>query len=333
MRDLAAAIDALASEIAFSGVVRIERNGQIELDRAFGHADRAHDVPNTIDTRFGIASVAKGFTALVIMRLIDDGALALETTARSLLGSDLPVIDGRVTIEHLLSHRSGIGDYLDEADHDIDDYVMPVPVHRLVDTVDYLPVLDGHPAKFEPGARFSYCNGGYVVLALLAERAAGAPFAELVDRVVCRPAGMERTGFDRSDELAGDTARGYLAADGRRTNVLHLPVRGTGDGGLYSTVADLHRLWAALRAGRIVGVDVVAAMTTPHSRDVQPGLGYGLGFWLRPALGAWSLEGYDAGVSVRSIVRDGGDLVHSVIANTSEGAWPVTKLIEERLGT
>ena len=96
-----------------------------------------------------------------------------------------------MTVEHLLAHRSGIGDYLDEdAVESVDDYVLPVPVHRLATTEDYLQVLDGHPQAFPPGERFAYNNGGFVVLALIAERAAGAPFPDLVEalRLRARPA-------------------------------------------------------------------------------------------------------------------------------------------------
>jgi CubicO group peptidase (beta-lactamase class C family) len=123
----------------------------------------------------------KGLTALTVVSLIEDGLLELSTSARSLLGNDLPLIGDDVTVEQLLAHRSGIGDYLDEeSDLDIDDYLMPVPVHELATTEDYLPALDGHPSKFAPEERFSYCNGGYVVLALIAERVSGIAFNELV---------------------------------------------------------------------------------------------------------------------------------------------------------
>ena len=160
------------------------------------------------------------------MALVERGTLALGTTARSLLGDDLPLVADDVTVEHLLAHRSGIGDYFDEeAVTDITDYVMPVPVHELATTEQYLPVLDGHETRFPAGERFSYNNGGYVVLALLAERASGVGFHELVRTLVCEPAGMVDTAFLRSDELPGRAALGYLAADGLRTNVLHLPVR------------------------------------------------------------------------------------------------------------
>ena len=121
---------------------------------------------------------------------------------------------------------------------DITDYVMPVPVHELATTEQYLAVLGGHPTVFPPGERFAYCNGGYIVLALISERASGVPFHELVRQRVCRPAGMTNTEFLRSDELPGDAALGYLSNDGPRTNVFHLPVVGGGDGGIYSTAAD-----------------------------------------------------------------------------------------------
>src|SRR6266496_3327420 len=109
---------------------------------AWGLAHRGWGIANTTDTRFAIASGGKGLTALAVMALVADGVLDLGTPARAL----------------------------------------PGPVHALATTEGFLAVLDGHPAKFAPGERFAYCNGGYVVLALLAERAAALPFQDLVER-------------------------------------------------------------------------------------------------------------------------------------------------------
>jgi CubicO group peptidase (beta-lactamase class C family) len=235
MSRLGRGLDTLASETAFSGVVRVDRAGQIELATAYGLAHRGFVIPNEVDTRFAVASGTKGLTALAAVSLVEDGLLELSTPARSVLGPDLPLIDDGVTIEHLLSHRSGIGDYVDEeAGLEFDEYLLPVSMHELAATEDYLAVLDGYPQKFPPGERFSYSNSGYVVLALIAERASGTPFHDLVRQRVCEPAGMSRTAFLRSaflrsDELPGGTALGYLSVDGEwRTNVFHLPVRGSG---------------------------------------------------------------------------------------------------------
>jgi len=320
-------IDELAAATGFSGVVRIDRGGEIELEAAYGLADRAHGVRNTIDTQFAVASATKGLTALAIVSLVVDGALELSMRARSWLGDDLPLIDDAVTIQHLLAHRAGISDYVDE-DDDLDPlaYLMPVPVHELATTEDYLRVLDGHPAKFEPGARFSYGNSGYVVLALIAERAAGVRFHELVGQRVCEPAGMRNAAFLRSDELPGRAAVGYLDADGPRTNVFHLPVRGSGDGGVYTTVADVSALWQAFFDGRIVPADWVVEMVRPRSATADGRRRYGLGFWLAGEGDAVSLTGADAGVSFRSVHDPARELTHTTISNTTD-TWQVSRLL------
>jgi CubicO group peptidase (beta-lactamase class C family) len=326
------AVEELVLAESFSGAIRVDRGTTTELVAAFGLADRAHGLRNEVGTRFGIASGAKGFTALTVMSLVADGTLALTTTARSLLGDDLPLVGGGVTVEHLLAHRSGIGDYLDEESAgDIRDYVLAVPAHALHGTEAYLAVLDGHPTRFRPGERFAYNNGGYVLLALLAERAAGSPFADLVAERVSRPAGLSSTGFLRSDELPGDAAVGYLDAVGPRTNVHHLPVLGSGDGGLSTTLDDVHRFWAALFDGRIVNGGRRDEMLRPRSDVPEEVKRYGMGFWLAAAGPAVLLEGYDAGVSFRSAHDPGRDVTWTVVSNTSDGAWPVARLLAEHL--
>ncbi|MEY2581590.1 MAG: hypothetical protein QOE09_1439 [Ilumatobacteraceae bacterium] len=325
-------VDQLAEATDFSGVVRVDRGDQLELAKAYGLAHRAFAIPNTINTQFAIASAVKGMTAIAVVSLIAEGSLELSTPARAVLGDDLPLIGDDVTIEHLLSHRSGIGDYLDEdADLDISDYAMPVPVHELATTEQYIPILDGYPAKFAPGTQFSYCNGGYVVLAVIAERVSGVDFHDLVAQRVCMPAGMLDTAFLRSDELPGTAARGYIEVDGvLRSNVLHLPVRGSGDGGIYSTVADIRSLWSAFFARKLVPDEWVREMVRPRS-VVDETERYGLGFWLAGSGEAMRLEGYDAGVSFRSWHHPTSRLTHTVISNSSPGAWPLTRQLYERL--
>jgi CubicO group peptidase (beta-lactamase class C family) len=329
--DLRDEVDEVAREIRFSGAIRVDRGTATELAVAYGDADRAHGIANTVDTQFGVASGVKGMTAVTVMSLVADGTLSLATTARSLLGDDLPLIDDAVTIEQLLSHRSGIGDYLDEdMQGDIADYVMPLPVHQLDTTESFLPVLDGHPTKFPPGERFSYCNGGFVVLALLAERATGEAYHDLVQRRVLVPAGMADSAFLRSDELPGRAAIGYLSLDGPRSNVLHLPVRGNGDGGAYSTAADISRFWTALLDGRLVSPAWVAEMVRPRSTLPSGSARYGMGFWLDATGAAVQLEGCDAGVSFRSVHDPDTGRTTTVISNTTEGAWPILRYLEDR---
>jgi CubicO group peptidase (beta-lactamase class C family) len=325
-------VDRIAADEGLSGVIRVDLDGSVAVQRAYGLAHRGHGVPTTVDTQFGIASGTKGLTALTVMSLVERGELGLPTTARSVLGADLPLIDDRVTVEHLLAHRSGIGDYLDEDElADNNDYVMTVPAHELATTEQFLAVLDGHPTKHEPGERFSYSNGGYVVLALLAERASGVPFHDLVDQRVCRPAGMTDTSFLRSDELPGRAAVGYLDDEGLRTNVLHLSVRGNGDGGIYTTAADVHILWDAMFAGRIVSPETVAEMVRPRSDVPEDHARCGLGFWLDESTGAVSLHGFDAGVGFVSVHDPNQRFTYTVMSNKTSGAWPVRQRLHSLL--
>lgn len=329
---LAAPLADAVAENAFSGVVTIDVGDERVLGQAHGFAHRALSVPTTIGTRFAIASGSKGFTALAVMRLVEDGALALGDRVRPVLGDDLPLVDDAVTVEQLLEHTSGMGDYLDEeSDWEVDDHVLSVPVHELAATEAFVQAIDGHPQKHPPGEQFAYCNGGYVVLALVAERVSGRSFHDLVEHEVCHRAGLTGTSYLRSDDLPGDAALGYLHATGNRTNVLHLPVRGNGDGGIYTSADDLHRFWRAFTAGEIVTPSSVAAMTSPRHDVPSEGMRYGRGFWLHESGPSLVLEGYDPGVSFRSTHDPTTATTVTVLGNTSEGAWPVIALLADVL--
>jgi len=320
-------IDAVAAESRFTGALRIDQGGELVLERAYGLARRDVEIPNAPETQFATASGLKSLTAVAVMCLVEDGVLGLDTTARSVLGDDLPLITDDVTVEHLLAHRSGIGDYLDEdaEEYETDGYILPVPVHTLLGPEDYVPILDGFPTKFPAGSDFGYCNGGFVVLALIAERASGVPYHDLVLQRVCEPAGLADTSFLRSDELPARAAYGYLDADSPRTNVLHLPVRGTGDGGIYTTVGDMRAFWTALHDGRIIPPERVADMVAPRS-DAYEGWQYGLGFWLMAGTPAAGLRGSDAGVSFTSLHDPETDTTCTVVSNWTDGAWPLARL-------
>ncbi|WP_410595742.1 serine hydrolase domain-containing protein [Amycolatopsis sp. lyj-23] len=299
----------------FSGVVLVSRGDEVLLAEAGGYAHVGYGVENTLDTRFAIASGTKGFTALVVVGLVAEGRLELTTKAREVLGADLPLIDDRVTVEHLLTHTSGIGDYCDEeAD--------PPPTPLLATSADYLAALGGFPQQFAPGERFRYNNSAFVVLGLIAERIAGIPFADLVRTRVTEPAGMTDTAFLRSDALPGRTATGYLE-DGR-TNVFSLPVVGHGDGGIYTTAADIRRFWPALLEGRIVPPAWADRVLRPHTDR------YGLGFWL-PGPGLVRLEGGDSGVSFRSTHRPSSGVTATLISNNHRGGGPLLRRLDEFL--
>ena len=321
--EVVAAINAVDD---FSGVVSVSEGGGVFTMHG-GLADRAHALPITPTTRFGIASGSKGFTAVTVVGLIADGTLALDTRARELLGADLPLVDDRVTVEHLLAHRSGIGDYLDEDAHSsVTDHVMPVPVHRLATTEDFLAVLDGHPQVSAPGERFAYNNGGFVVLALLAERAAGVPFHDLVQRRVFDPAGMAGAPTCAATNCPATsppaTCSPTACGPTRSTSRCAAPATAAP----RRRCADLDAFWRALCRGALVPDEWVAEMVRPRSSDPDGPMRYGLGLWLRED-GRPQLEGYDAGVSFRSVHDPARRRSVTVVSNWSDGAWPICRLL------
>jgi hypothetical protein len=109
-------------------------------------------------------------------------------------------------------------------------------------------------------------------------------------------------------------------------------VVGTGDGGTYSTVADLSALWDSLFAGRVVPLERLAEMLRPHSDWPEEQHRYGLGFHLHATSDTAWLEGYDAGVSFASVHQPSSSTTYTVTSNWSQGSWPIVGLLRDRLG-
>ena len=326
MTVLATDLAAVAETEDFAGVVRVRIPGEpsVELERGF--ADRSAQRPILGSTRFGVASGTKGLTALTILHLAEAGLLTLDTPAAAIVGHHLPNVPAEVTIDHLLSHRSGIGDYLDEEALDDDAHVLgDRSAHLFVQPSDYVHLLAVPEAREAPGTAFRYNNSGFMVLALIVETLTGDYHAAVEERVL-GPAGMHRSGFFRSDDLPPDTAVGYL--QNGRSNVFHLPVVGGGDGGVYLCADDTSSLWAALFGGRIVSPASVALLTEVVS-DGHPNGAYGRGVWLGDGGDHVWIEGQDAGVSFQSGVRRARGVEYSVFSNTSDGAWPLVRRILE----
>lgn len=197
----------------------------------------------------------------------------------------------------------------------------------LAETVGYVPELNRRRQLFPPGARFSYSDYGFIVLALVIERVTGRGFHDIVREKVFQPAGLTRTDYLRSDELPANAAIGYLEDAGERTNIFHLPARGNGDGGCYTTVDDLRSFWRALLAGEIISAELVEQMIHPRWDIPEEGLRHGLGVWLHPTSVGVIADGCDAGVSMRSIYSPLTGETATVLGNTSEGATPIAQAL------
>ena len=317
-----AELERVAEETGFSGVAVIDHGSDRLANVVKGLAHRGYERPIEVGTRFGLASVTKGFTALTVASLIEAGKVELTTTLTEIVGPAL-TIDPGVTIEHLLGHTSGVGDYADEETlNHVDDHVLSgFSAHRFERPHHYLPLLNQYPHLTPPGTRFVYNNSGYVMLALAAERVGGKTFPQLVNERVFNPAAMTGAGFPRSDDLGPEAAIGYL--ENGRSNVFHLPVIGSGDGGAYATADDLTSFWQAVSDGRIISSDMVETLTAVRQILSVEQRQYGLGFWLAADGHIVMLEGMDAGVSCQTALDRRTGLICSILSNTSDGAWPL----------
>jgi CubicO group peptidase (beta-lactamase class C family) len=323
---------------AFSGVISIHQQGNVLYERAAGYAERSNRIANTLETRFGIASGTKFFTALAIGKLIAAQKLSLSTKLKECLTLNFPAYAPEITVQHLLTHTSGIPDYYDEEKiTDFEAFTVSRPWYELKELKDYLAVFPDEPMKFQSGARFSYSNGGYILLGLVIEALTGVKYQEYVEQEIFKASGMTQSGYFVFNRLPEKTASGYIDEPGGwRTNIYNLPIVGASDGGAYTTVQDLANLWAAFWEYKILPEGLVEIFASPYVKAEAEGAHtcYGHGLWIHDEAGRKRevyITGCDAGVSFKSSVDRGHDLQISVISNTTHGAWPILKEIEAAL--
>jgi CubicO group peptidase (beta-lactamase class C family) len=333
-QSLQAIVDAAASSSDFSGAVRISLGPGVVVEAAYGYADRSSRLTNRVDTRFGIASGTKLFTALGVGVLLDDGVLHLDDHVTDVVRHRLPNVSREVTVGQLLTHTSGVFDYYDEEAHqDFDDFELAIPPFKLVELSDYLPLLTEGEMKFAPGSRFSYSNGGYVLLGLAIEGASGTPYHQFIEEAVLRPCRMTSSGFFRFDRLPERVATGYIEQDGQwRSNVYNLPIIGGPDGGMFSTVGDIESMWRAVLDGTLL-TPALARRYQTASAKFKDNVHYGMGLWIRDDgtnRRRIYIEGCDAGASFQS-TRYADGTIATVMSNTTEGAWPVVEAIDDPL--
>lgn len=231
-------------EVLFSGAVLAAEGDSLVFEGAFGLADREWEIPNTLDTRFRIASISKPFTQILVLQQVEDGALELD----DVISEHIPEYSGPgadvITVEQLLTHTSGIvGEWAVEDLEQIE--------RHYYTQGSLLEHISGYDLWFDPGSRWGYSNFGYSVLAAIAERASGQSYAELLEAGICEPAGMEDTIIDVTDAIIERRASGYHFIPER--GVVNAPLLEMtfcfGAGQLVSTVRDLYRWDRALRGG------------------------------------------------------------------------------------
>jgi CubicO group peptidase (beta-lactamase class C family) len=320
--------DAL-NQINFNGTISIWQQQKNIFQRCRGHRDFINQLPVNIDTRFAVASGTKTFTAIAIMLLVEKEKLSLDDHAFDYIPGNYPLYDKSITIKHLLTHTSGLPDYLDEEaeSNDID-----CAMYELVKPMDYLKIMPQKPMKFTPGERFKYNNSGYIFLSVIIEQVTG-DFHRFIEEHILRKAQMDDSGFFRMDDLPMNTAIGYIDASKKsyRTNIFSLPIIGGGDGGMFVSVPDVHRFWNAFMNGEIISQSSINQMISPLVKTNQ--LFYGLGFWLKPLKDKWipMMIGQDIGVSFESGYDREEDLSYVIVSNFEKDVWPISKTLNQMM--
>ena len=203
--DLSSSIDSYVQPYVqtrnFSGVVLVERNGKAVFERAYGLADQDKKIRNSPQTRFHVASISMQFTAVAVLRLIDEGQVRLEDP----VAQYVPGIPGaeKITVRDLLVQRSGLPDINSMPDYD--------DVLQQHQTPESLVVhIQGQPLQFEPGTKFvREEHSAYNLLALIIEKKTGLPFKDAMQRLVFEPFGLAHSGIDDDFASAIEMAKGY----------------------------------------------------------------------------------------------------------------------------
>jgi CubicO group peptidase (beta-lactamase class C family) len=199
----------LEAQDEFSGVVLVTRGGSQLYAAAYGYASRAWKIRNTLDVRFDTASMTKLFTSVATLQLIDQGALAFDTAAVEFLRLEDTAISEDVTVFHLLTRSSGIGDDCEEEDGEVyEDLWMTRPNYSVTATADFLPQFAHKPANFPPGRGCRYCNCSWILLGLMIEQVTGMSYRDYVRESVFARAGMGQSDFLRLDRVHENVAEG-----------------------------------------------------------------------------------------------------------------------------
>lgn len=265
-------VEQAAASGAFSGAVLVAKDGKPIFEKAYGLADRARNIANTVDTQFRIGSMNKMFTATAVMQLVQAGKIDLDKPLGTYL-TDYPnkTTASTVTIRDLLTHTGGTGDIFGP---EFDKNRL-----KLRTLQDYIDLYGSRAPAFTPGSKFDYSNYGFILLGAVVEKVSGQSYYDYVREHIYAPAGMTSTGSQPEDVAVPNRSIGYMSAPsgGLQPNTATLPYRGTSAGGGYSTVGDLLRFANALENHTLLNAQYTEMMTTGKVA-MGPDMKYGFGF-------------------------------------------------------
>ncbi len=284
---LAAKIDAVMAETYKPGqpgaAVIVRKDGRTLFRKGYGLADLELNVPVAPDMVFRLGSITKQFTAVAILMLAEQGKLGLRDEITKFL-PDYPAQGRKITVEHLLTHTSGIQSYTD----------MPewLPLWRKDMTLkELIDLFKDQPMQFEPGASWAYNNSGYILLGAIVEKVSGKSYEAFVDEAIFKPLGMKQSYYGSTERVIPRRIPGYQMGKGGFVNAPYLSMtQPYAAGSLLSTVDDL-ALWSeAVFSGKVVRKEWLDKAFTPYKLANGESSGYGYGWFLGDFAGHRSVE-------------------------------------------
>lgn len=268
----------------FSGTVLVAKKGKIIFEEAYGYSNREKGELNEIDTQYGIGSVTKQFTAMLIMQMVQEDKIKLQDT----IGNYLPYLPkekaNHITIHQLLSHTSGLAHYfsLPAIGVSLSDFGKTKFTPReLAELIGRTNMID------KPGKRYYYSSLGYDLLGALLEEVTGKSFADLLDEKIVHPLKLKNTGFATNSYISKELAKGYsyrevygwdwwTSKHGGETKEAPFRDQSTAyaAGGMHSTVEDLFIWSEAIKSHKLLSPELTKIMLTPN----EDGYCYG---WVR----------------------------------------------------
>ena len=257
--ELDAAVITFVKQEKFTGTILVARKGEILLHKAYGQKNDEAGQPNTVNSIYQIASLAKQFTAAVILKLQEQGKLSVKDKV-SKYYPGYPNGD-KITIHHLLSHTSGIYNYTDNK------AFMSGDQSQLVTLDSMIRLFNNQPLVFEPGSRFSYSNSGYTLLGYIIEKVTGKSYQHVLNKLILKPLHLRHSGYDYLALKDSNKTTGYLqygSGGFTKANPVHPSILYT-TGALYSTTGDLYKWHQALMGNRFLSAASIQLLYTPYS--------------------------------------------------------------------
>jgi CubicO group peptidase (beta-lactamase class C family) len=251
--------------------VLVARKGQVIYKKAGGMSNLELAVPMKTDNVFRIGSITKQFTAIAILQLMEQGKLNLTDELTKYI-PDYPVQGNKITIEHLLTHTSGIWDY------------STIPDSTQRGKLDFTPqgMIDyfkKQPIRFAPAIRYEYSNSGYFLLGFLIEKISGKTYAQYLEENFFKPIGMNNSRYAHNTKLVRNRANGYTRSDKDFENAAYLSMtQPYAAGSILSTVEDLFKWQQALISYKLVKKETLIKAWSEYKLSDGTNISYGYGW-------------------------------------------------------